>query len=211
MSVLVSPLVGHRSGRRAQSLNFVSVLESPLWALGIALVAGLLLYAIDIPARTYLMRVGDPPAGKGLPSRHLGEMLSSEALKDREMSVYFLLLDRFMHPETHRRIYLFGSLFRVFVDLRILAGFFFVLSVLAGLLAGSADIRHTALSVELATWTTLTLAIWVVAYLYGFGQHAMNSAPKNHTGLKDLLKRRGPAVQQPQDPHPVQRYAHPAL
>lgn len=184
-----SPLVSQ--GAVAEFLN---VLESPLWALGIALVAGLLLYAIDVPARTYLMRVGDPAAGKGLPSRHLGEMLSSEALREREMSVYFLLLDRYMHPETHRRIYLFGSLFRVFVDLRILAGFFFVLSLVAGLLAGSGDIRLTALSEELATWTTLTMALWVAAYFYGFGQHAMNSARKHRTGIKDFLERHGPEI-----------------
>ena len=174
--------------------NFLEVIESPFIALGVALIAGLILYAIDVPARTHVMRVGDPPSGKGLPSWHLSKMLSNEVFEGREMSVYFLLLDRYMHPETHRRIYLFGSLFRIFVDLRILAGLFFVLSVMSGLFVQTPHPRLSVITREFVVWTVLTAGIWMSGYAYGIGQHAINSTRKHRSTIVQFLKRHGPST-----------------
>jgi hypothetical protein len=171
--------------------DLLEVLENPLLALGIALVAGLLLYAIDIPAKTHVMRVGDPARGKGLPSTHLSQMLSNTIYDGQETSLYFLLQDRYMHPETHRRIYLFGSLFRIFVDLRVLAGFFLLISTISGFMVrptmGSPPEIH-----PLSVWTALTAGVWVTGYFYGIGQHAINSAKKHKSGLSDFVKRHAP-------------------
>jgi len=98
--------------------TLVSTLESVAVFAVAALMAGLLLYLIDFPSRVRISWDGDARYGSPLPSHALKDMLGDSKLP--YLSLYFLLSDRYLSTEMHKRVYLFGSLFRVFVDLRVL-------------------------------------------------------------------------------------------
>lgn len=165
---------------------FTQLLENPLANLGVALVAGLLLYAMDLPTKAGVYLVGDPDNGKEPPSRHLRRMLTNDELKDRSLSLYFLLQDEFMHQATHRKVYLFGSLYRIFVDLRVLAAISLVAFVIVG--SSSAPIRQVPFAPT--AWLLLLAAVWLAPYAYDWGQHAINSVRKHEDSLGDFLSRR---------------------
>lgn len=165
---------------------FVEFLENPLVGLGVALLAGLLLYAMDLPSKTVVYRFGDPDKGKEPPSRHLSQMLSNDQLKRRALSIYFFLQDEFMNQEAHRKVYLFGSLYRIFVDLRILAAISFVATVTVGLSNSSA----TPVQLPPTGWLLVITALWIAPYLYDVGQHAVNSVSKHQDSLRSFLGRR---------------------
>jgi hypothetical protein len=73
-----------------------------------SLALGLLLYQLDLPMRARLARVGDPANQISLPSKRLEQLLTGPALMADYESLYFLLTDAHLPPETHRRIYFFG-------------------------------------------------------------------------------------------------------
>ena len=100
--------------------DVLGVFDNASTAAGAALVIGLLLYAVDVPSRTRLHREGEG----WLPSDRLKQMLeaagATESPRQRALSLYFILSDAYLPAELHRRVYLFGSLYRVYVDLRVL-------------------------------------------------------------------------------------------
>lgn len=89
-----------------------------------SLLLGLLLYLIDLGEKTRIYREGDWRHGFRVPSDTLGVHLAGTpmALRQNAPPTYFLLSDRYLPESYHRRVYLFGSLYRVFVDLRVLLG-----------------------------------------------------------------------------------------
>lgn len=86
----------------------------------LALLIGLLLYALDFPTRFTLYGGADPQHNVKLPTQVLREQLAGSDLAPKSFGLYFILSDAFMPEEMHKRVYLFGSLFRVFADLRAL-------------------------------------------------------------------------------------------
>lgn len=113
----VGPLSAPETGAAADVLG---ALDNASTSAGVALVIGLLLYAIDIPGRTRLSQEGDG----WLPSDRLKAMLeeagAADGRRQRALSLYFIISDGYLPAELHRRVYLFGSLYRVYVDLRVL-------------------------------------------------------------------------------------------
>lgn len=98
----------------------INAIETAPIYIGAALVAGLLLYLIDIPSKLRLHREGDPHNNFQLPSNYLAEALEGGNAPGRPLSIYFVLSDAYLPTELHRRVYLFGSLYRIYVDLRTL-------------------------------------------------------------------------------------------
>lgn len=86
-----------------------------------ALVAGFILYLIDLPSRSRLSQEGDPDAGYQLPTNRLREMVKDTQLESKSFSLYFILSDGKLPAELHRRVYFFGGMFRIYFDLRVLA------------------------------------------------------------------------------------------
>lgn len=86
-----------------------------------ALVLGLLLYLLDLPTRARLYTGGDPARDAEPPSVRLRELVGDADLKQRSLSLYFILSDAHMPEEFHRRVYFFGGTYRTFFDARLLA------------------------------------------------------------------------------------------
>jgi hypothetical protein len=105
-------------GSATQALH---LLEQVSVALAASLLLGLILYSVDLPSRMRIQREGDPPRFR-VPTETLGELLRPSSLEAKKLGLYFLLSDRYLALETHKRVYLFGSLFRIFADLRFLLG-----------------------------------------------------------------------------------------
>jgi hypothetical protein len=123
----------------------VSTLEKPVTSIVLSLAIGLLLYLIDLPEKTRLYREGAD--GWRLPSGTLDAHMNSldpparRPVEDHDpkwLSVYFVLSDKYLPEETHRRIYLFGSLYRVYVDLRSLLA----IGAVGGLAAAAVSASH---------------------------------------------------------------------
>lgn len=112
-------IVGATSG--VEIAKRLPMIDSTSFSLSLSLLLGLLLYSFDLPSRLMISKEG---SGWGkLPSNKLLEILGNGTVwGDTPFGLYFLLSDRYLPAETHRRVYLFGSLFRVFVDLRFLLG-----------------------------------------------------------------------------------------
>jgi len=159
--------------------GLVALIERPVVAFGLALMAGLLLYAIDMPAKTYPLH--NPP------SAHLREMLTNPDLEKRSTSLYFQLQDEFMPVEMRRNVYLFGSIYRVFVDLRVIAVLGFVLSVFAGLIA--VDSGRADISGEATLWFLVTAMVWMSFYLLDFGQHVIRSSARHRTSAVEAFRK----------------------
>lgn len=116
----------------------VEALQSPLLGIFTAVFLGLALYLLDLPAKTRLFREGDPTRGIQVPSSVLADQLRGTPLGNfpKNLSLYFLLSDRYLPEELHKRIYLFGSLYRIYVDMRALL----VLATIGGISAGIVSI-----------------------------------------------------------------------
>jgi hypothetical protein len=85
-----------------------------------SLTLGFLLYALDLPNKTRLAAEGDPDNHVYLPSTVLFEMLKGTPAAGKSFSLYFFLTDAYLPAETHRRIYFFGGIHRIFADARFL-------------------------------------------------------------------------------------------
>jgi hypothetical protein len=83
------------------------------------LLAGLFLYLIDLPARFRMLKEGDPP-GYSVPADAVGQILGKESTSERNLQLYWFLSDRYLPEEYHKRLYLAGALFKIFVDTRVL-------------------------------------------------------------------------------------------
>lgn len=110
--------------------DVVTAIESTATFAVLALVVGLILYLVDLPNRMRLMR-GDPTQGITRPSERFGELVREansgvSAMgrtpypRELELSLSFVFLDKYLPADLHKRIYLFGSLYRIFVDVRIM-------------------------------------------------------------------------------------------
>lgn len=117
----------------------VNTLQSPLVGVFVAVFIGLALYLLDLPAKSRLYREGDPARRIQVPSAALADSLKGTPLGEypKYLSLYFLLSDRYLPDELHKRIYLFGSLYRVYVDMRALLAFATIGGIAAGLAAVS--------------------------------------------------------------------------
>jgi hypothetical protein len=139
--------------------EFLEAVESPAGFAAVALLVGLLLYLVDLPSKLELSRRGskDWP----LPSTTLGNLLKDSNWSGNPLGLYIWMSDRYLHPETHKRIYLFGSLFRVYVDLRVLLAVGATLGPVLGL--HSSPLRQTQFSwFVLAEITTLVgICLWM--------------------------------------------------
>ncbi len=99
--------------------GFVELLESTAGFTAFSLTAGLLLYMIDVPVKLRIFR-GEPDRDHRMPSETLREMLRGSPLERDALSLYFTLTDQYLPDEMRKRVYLFGSLYRIYVDLRVL-------------------------------------------------------------------------------------------
>lgn len=178
----------------AQSLP---LFDNAVLSLGLSLFLGLLLYSVDLPVR--LMIAKDGASWGQLPSNKLLDLLGKETIwRNAPIGLYFLLSDRYLPNETHRRIYLFGSLFRVFVDLR------FLLAVAA--VAGCALSLLTASQVAAIEWSW-GAALFALTPLVGIAllgipgerEHKINKLLKNEATpdpLGDYRKQRNAGISQ---------------
>lgn len=155
----------------------------------IAIIAGFLLYLIDLPQRSRLALEGDPGNGVLLPSNVLRRLLENGTipqdnvrgqgnwLSDRSLSLYFLLSDRHMPAEFHRRIYFFGSLYRIFADARYLAMAGASLGVPVALMVnGQSQLPFVEL--PYLAYVGLTLCVLLLVSLPGEQRHAGPSMRK---------------------------------
>lgn len=144
----------------------------------LALVLGFILYALDFPARTRLSREGDPTQGYKLPTTALGETLGGTKGARRSFSLYFLLSDAHMPPESHRRIYFFGGVYRIFADARILLAVGLVFGVQMAMVLNAAPVTEQQPSGE-SVWYVLAATILLLV-AGGFGElgHAQRSIAK---------------------------------
>lgn len=172
--------------------GLVQAIETPVVWLAGSLFLGLLLYLIDLPMKTRLYDEGDPGRGFRLPSATLRSLLKDEYLRKRSLGLYFLLSDRYLPPELHRRIYLFGSLYRIYVDLRILLG----AGLVAGVLAGSfVAARRPAfdpwpqVTFEAFITPILVLLLVLLVGLYGVFVHR-KSVQQKHPDARTEYRRR---------------------
>ncbi len=163
----------------------VESLESAGTFAGLAVLLGLLLYLVDMPARTRLIE-GDVARGYARPSDTLAAMLAGTALERDSLSLYFILSDKYLPEELHKRIYLFGSLYRVFVDLRVLA----MTALVSGSLLAAVAARRDAARVTLEIGWEAVLATSVVALLvaavalFGVREHAVRRARSPRTSTR---------------------------
>lgn len=172
---------------RAESL--LSTLETPVVFAAVALVVGLILYLVDFPMK---MRIagGDARRGFPLPSKELGLHLRGTPLENSEMSLYFILSDQYLPPDLHRRVYLFGSLYRVFVDLRIVLILATVVGPALALATTSRDVDLSAmpgLDGRALAAVLLLVGSALAVGLVGIRSHAANFLRK-HGAVVDYLR-----------------------
>ena len=111
----------------------VDAIETPATFLLVALVVGLLLYLVDVGERLRVFR-GDPNWALP-PSIYMASIVGSmspeiqEKYSESSLSLFFLFADRHLPNSLHQRIYLFGAIYKVATNLRLLA--------VAGLVLGS--------------------------------------------------------------------------
>jgi hypothetical protein len=86
-----------------------------------ALASGFLLYLLDVPAHLRLYTEADPARGVILPTQRLSELWAGTPNAGRAYAGYFLLSDAHLPPESHRRVYFFGSTYRIYAYARLLA------------------------------------------------------------------------------------------
>jgi hypothetical protein len=170
----------------------VSVLESPIASLIAALILGMLLYLVDLPSRTRLFTEGDPARQRRLPSDTLATHLAGTPWSQYpvNLGLYFLVSDKYLPAEFHRRVYLFGSLYRVFVDLRALS----ILTVVVGVASSAAvGAQATGFDPTLPLNSRATAAVLAVvgamllAALPGLTSYGANVAAKHD--LHELWRR----------------------
>jgi hypothetical protein len=116
-----------------------SSIESPLGGIAGSLAIGLVLYLVDLSAKARIQTEGDPAHNFRLPSQRLAEHMEGSDLADRSLALYFIISDKYLPPELHRRVYLFGSLFRIYMDFRAMLALSVVAGVVAALLSSSSD------------------------------------------------------------------------
>jgi hypothetical protein len=172
----------------------VNGIQSPVVGVFVAVFIGLALYLLDIPTKSRLYREGDPPRGIQQPSAALADSLKPTPLSEfpKNLSLYFLLSDRYLPDELHKRIYLFGSLYRVYVDMRVLLAFGTVGGVAVGLAVASG---HPGFDPSLLIGLTSALFVVVLVLAMvasgssGIFAYAHNVRAKRGTG--EVSKRLG--------------------
>jgi len=177
----------------------VNAIQSPLVGVFVAVFIGLALYLVDLPTKSRLYKEGDPPRKIQVPSAALAESMRGTALSEfpKNLSLYFLLSDRYLPDELHKRIYLFGSLYRVYVDMRALLAFATVGGIAAGLAVASG---HSGFhpSLLISSTSALVIAVLVLSVLAvgssAIFSYAHNVRAKHERGeaskrLRDEAKR----------------------
>jgi hypothetical protein len=129
-----------------------------------ALASGFLLYLLDVPAQTRLYREADPPRVI-MPSDRLKELWANTANKDHSFAGYFLLSDAYLPPESHRRVYFWGSLYRIYAYARLLAAA--ALGVIAPLAVWLAADEPTGRALPSGTWLFAGLALVAACAVVG--------------------------------------------
>jgi hypothetical protein len=164
-----------------------------------ALMAGFLLYLLDIPQKTRLGSQGDPGNDVPMPTTALKEMLQQTPgdrwISGRAFSLYFLLSDKHMPPEFHRRVYFFGSIYRMYADARYLTAAGIALGVPLGLMVTQGSRIPWASGAHLAL---ALISVFALLLIGGTGElrHAGASIRKRE-GEKNgrrYLRRLGRAV-----------------
>jgi hypothetical protein len=125
-----------------------SAIESGTGFVALSVVVGLFLYMIDLPERLRVV-AGDPTRGYERPSAVFSEMLRvhNSTFGNRKygdemaLSLFFAIIDKYMPEELHKRIYLFGALFKIFADLRAVLTAALLLGVPASIAYGTTDGR----------------------------------------------------------------------
>ncbi len=163
--------------------DVVETLESTGPFAGLALFLGLLLYLVDLPTRTRIYG-GDPDQGSPLPTRTLGTMLSGTGLEDDALGLYFVLSDKYLPEEMHRRVYLFGSLFRVYVDLRVLAATALVGGTLLAVISARRSAGLDELGAGALAFVAAGVALAIVAAVALFGARAQAVRGRPRSGAQ---------------------------
>ena len=150
----------------------VLTLQSPLVAIAAATFLGLGFYMIDLPTKTRLYKEGYDPKRFRLPSMTLSDHLKGTPLGDypKSLSLYFLISDRYLPPEFHKRVYLFGSLYRVYVDLRFLLAVAGTLGISSGLMIASRKSGFDptpSFDGDASLWTIAVIGSVLLAGSYG--------------------------------------------
>ena len=157
--------------------GFVGFLESTAGFTAFSLTAGLLLYMIDIPVKLRISR-GGPDREHRIPSETLREMVKGSPLEKDALSLYFTLTDQYLPEEMRKRVYLFGSLYRIFVDMRVV-----LISVAVATMAcsevvaraGVATIPHTELDAVAGLSVVGIVAALVAIGGFGVRRHVLLS------------------------------------
>ena len=117
------------------------------------------------------LQEGDPKRFR-LPSMTLSDHLKGTPLGDypKSLSLYFLISDRYLPPEFHKRVYLFGSLYRVYVDLRFLLAVAGTLGISSGLMIASRKSGFDptpSFDGDASLWTIAVIGSVLLAGSYG--------------------------------------------
>ncbi|MFP3881930.1 MAG: hypothetical protein ACLFWH_06380 [Actinomycetota bacterium] len=113
--------------------SVVEAIEAVATFVLLALILGLFLYLLDFPERLRIFK-GDPTWAVQ-PSKAMKEIIADTPDSVREryehdaLSLYFLFSDRYLPDDLHKRIYLFGAIYKIFVDLRLLSVAALVISI----------------------------------------------------------------------------------
>lgn len=148
----------------------------------LALVFGLFLYLVDLPERLRIFR-GDP-GWAILPSTAMRSLIedtspfAAQRYKDYALNLFFLFSDKYVPDDLHKRIYLFGAVYKIFVDLRVLTVTALVASVPAAIVA--ARIQGTdKVTPGFSTVGAIGVAV-IVAYVVVMGAIAARTRLVRH-------------------------------
>lgn len=150
----------------------------------ISLVFGLLLYLIDLPEQLRIIR-GDPGRNVPRPSDAMRGLIEEynaavpEAWRypeDQSLSLFFLFSDRDLPDDLRKRVYLFGALFKIFVDARVLLMAAVVLGVPASAsYAANARSSIPDLEFDVAAFAVILVIVGVTVLLGIAGQISFES------------------------------------
>lgn len=157
--------------------GLVNLIENTTGFAILSVSIGLVLYLIDFPSRLRIT-AGDDTRNIQLPSSKFGAILedfnSSHPDKaydgGHSLSLFFIFADEYMPEELNKRVYLFGSLFRVFIDIRVLLWLAVSIGPVGGLIVAAEDRSLGDLSPRLSYAGAVGLLLAAMGLLGVFGE-----------------------------------------
>ena len=126
--------------------SMIKIIESPGQFVILSVATGIILYLVDPSERIRIFN-GDPYRGFAQPSTKMREIVSNynghhpndKFPLEESLSLYFLFSDRDLPNALHQRVYLFGAVYKIAVDVRVLVVSTFVACVPVALAYESLD------------------------------------------------------------------------